>query len=628
MKRLTVILFVLCLIVPAVAQTWQIESVDSEDNVGRYTSVALDSSGNPHISYYDHTNRDLKYARWDGSAWQIETVDSEGMVGEYTSLALDSSDNPHISYFYGYPDNDLKYASWDGSAWQIETLDSEGDVGYHTSLALDSSDNPHISYWDRFSNYDLKYANWDGSSWQIEIVDSSGKVGTFNSLALDSSGNPHISYYDDSNKDLKYANWDGSAWQTETVDSEGNVGIFTSLTLDSLGNPHISYYDTTNVDLKYASWDGSAWQTEVADSEGCEYTSLALDSSDNPYIAYRERTSGDIKYTGWDGSAWQIETVDSEDGVFWYVSLALDSSDSPYVSYCDYNNGDLKYARLSTGPAAFSLLSPAKSETVNDWPLCDWEDTTGPPDLSYGIWYSTDSSFVNYSAITGLADSCFQFSDAELNNDTTYYWKIVASSGNYDIWSTETDWWFHVVAYVGVESVDLSANSQDEGVLLSWSILGDEPASVSVLRGLTKNDTVALSGELSGSATSWLDVSVEAGVEYAYYLEVTELDGTVSRFGPSEVVVPGMVSELALSDPYPNPADESLTIHYELTQNATVKLHIYDVAGRLVETLVSGEQTAGRHSVRWDSSVAATGVYLLRLEVDGEAITKRAVISR
>lgn len=43
---------------------WSIQTVDSEGNVGYYTSIALDSSDRPHISYYDETNDDLKYARW------------------------------------------------------------------------------------------------------------------------------------------------------------------------------------------------------------------------------------------------------------------------------------------------------------------------------------------------------------------------------------------------------------------------------------------------------------------------------------------------------------------------------------------------------------------------------------
>ncbi len=48
-----------------IAETWSIETVDSTDAVGKLTSMALDNNGHPHISYYDITNHDIKYAKWN-----------------------------------------------------------------------------------------------------------------------------------------------------------------------------------------------------------------------------------------------------------------------------------------------------------------------------------------------------------------------------------------------------------------------------------------------------------------------------------------------------------------------------------------------------------------------------------
>jgi hypothetical protein len=52
-----------------ISSGWRISVVDSADWVGAHTSIALDASGYPHISYYDGTNIDLKYARWVELAW-------------------------------------------------------------------------------------------------------------------------------------------------------------------------------------------------------------------------------------------------------------------------------------------------------------------------------------------------------------------------------------------------------------------------------------------------------------------------------------------------------------------------------------------------------------------------------
>ena len=188
--------------------TWEAQSVEPTlSDAGWSNSLALERTYpyTPHISYFDQANHDLKHAWLSGTTWVREVVDSEGDVGSYTSLALNSSDIPRISYFDN-TNRSLKFAWLSGTTWLSETVDETGWQPFdgYTSLELDRADLPYISYYDA-SNNDLRLARFDGTMWITQTVDSEGDVGRSSSLALDRGGCPHISYYDATHEDLRHA---------------------------------------------------------------------------------------------------------------------------------------------------------------------------------------------------------------------------------------------------------------------------------------------------------------------------------------------------------------------------------------------------------------------------------------
>ncbi len=110
----------------------------------------VDKNDKVHISYYDLTNKDLKYANNMAGSWTLVTVDSTGNVGMDTAIGVDSSNYVHISYYNesgtgGY--KNLKYTSNMGGTWNWKVIDATtSNMGRYTSMAIDSNDKVHISY--------------------------------------------------------------------------------------------------------------------------------------------------------------------------------------------------------------------------------------------------------------------------------------------------------------------------------------------------------------------------------------------------------------------------------------------------------------------------------------------------
>jgi len=118
--------------------------------------------------------------------------------------------------------------------------------------------------------------------------------------------------------------------------------------------------------------------------------------------------------------------------------------------------------------------------------------------------------------------------------------------------------WFEQSA-LDIDDARLEAPVVDEGVLLDWTVYGDQPAAVRILRGA--EDPVPVSGDLSRWRTNWLDRRVTPEEACVYWLEVTGDYGLTELYGPTEpVVMPGTARGLTLYDPYPSPAADVVAL--------------------------------------------------------------------
>src|SRR3989304_3819553 len=113
-KKYLVIVLILFVKLAVVANSafgaWGTATVDSTGDTGKYTSIAVGTSGAAYISYYDNDNLALKYATNVSGAWGTTTLDSTGNTGLYTSIAVGASGGVYISY-YDATNGDLKYAT-------------------------------------------------------------------------------------------------------------------------------------------------------------------------------------------------------------------------------------------------------------------------------------------------------------------------------------------------------------------------------------------------------------------------------------------------------------------------------------------------------------------------------------
>ena len=205
---------------------WQVTAIGSGRQPYEWgTDVAVDTQGGLHAVYFDAGGLDLIYASNTGGGWQIESIYTDGDAGRFAVLALTTDGTPHVAFFQsdsplnpeGPAPGAIVYGTIRDGAWAFQQIGEVGgdhvlgfeDARRSIAIAL-HNDRPTVAWIDRAR---LSLATHDGGAWTFETVfDSGGQEFQVVGLALDDAGAPHLTFSTVGHNPL-----DGEVWYVAPV---------------------------------------------------------------------------------------------------------------------------------------------------------------------------------------------------------------------------------------------------------------------------------------------------------------------------------------------------------------------------------------------------------------------------
>ena len=100
---------------------------------------------------------------------------------------------------------------------------------------------------------------------------------------------------------------------------------------------------------------------------------------------------------------------------------------------------------------------------------------------------------------------------------------------------------------------------------------------------------------------------------------------TVNRNGNENMMENSRISFRA----FPNPFYQTTSLEYYLPEEQSLSIRVVNMTGQLVTSIFSDEEVeAGYYQYQLDASLWSPGIYLVVLEVEGERLLKKLVLTR
>ena len=616
-------------------------------------SVSLDSDGDRvAIGAYNNdgngTNAGhVRVYEYSGGSWSRLGNDIDGeAANDYSgwSVSLDSDGDRVAIGAYNNDGNGsnaghARIYSWDGSSWNQLGSDIDGEAANDRSAYFVSLD----SYGDRVVIG--AYSN-DGS------YSDAGHVRVYNAFGVKISGNAGFRMLSAPVSNGTYSDLLSELWTQGMTGSDAPEASGDNVWTWTVGSGGAgSWSVVSNLGATMTAGAGIlVYAFADNNNDGTDDLPVTLSVSGT-------ESSGDVRYPSGSGTIEDdrygfagnpyYQTIDWDD-------VAKSGVRSTVYIHDDAKSGGAGYISWngSSGDVTNGLIAPFQGFVVHSLGIGAYINIQeADKSSSVGTFYrmvdgaNDGSSFLEFTtADGGYSKSWLSFrQDGEVgqdDRDANRLMPLMASSrlvslthngeNSLDINNVPFEHEGTISIPLDVMSLTLEDNNYVTGtseVSMSWN-LDNLPNHIdlTLVDNLT-GEMVYLNNEMSHSFTTEPKGSFSATYEEAVgiypLLGDARFSLQVSYGALDNAPVKVIPKDYALSPVYPNPFNPSATVRFDVPEISRVELQVYDVTGKLVETLLDDRMTAGQHQYTWQPQELATGTYFLRLITANQTFTQK-----
>lgn len=510
-------------------------------------------------------------------------------VGSY--VFVDGSGNVYVtgtSYDYSGNNNDIftiKYGPQGGQLWKTEYGNLfVNTIDMPSGMTVDNSGNVYVCGDHWVSNgvthfLTIKYNSSGDQLWAVQYAGPISGLASANSIAVDGSGNvyvtgPCIGYF--FNYDwatIKYNANGVQQWaQVYNAPASGDDSP-SRMILDNSGNVYVTGYESINSShieyctIKYSPSGNQQWKSVYSGPGGYDApNSITIDGSGNTYVTGSSKGTDSYNHCA-------TVKINSSGVQQWVQRYNGGGNGDDEGIKTIFKNGNVYVCGFSQGVGTGrDYLTIKYSSSGNelwtktyDGPISGWDQGNSIAVDDYDDVYVTGES----KGVDGIT----HVTTVRYNPNGSTQWVERYNSGQCS-------------GYVDEGGVDIAIGPTGGVLVTGWVTHIDNNCSFP--------DCCTIKYTQSN-------------------LGITTISGNIP-------------DKYSLEQNYPNPFNPTTNINFSLPKTGYVNLVVYDITGKVVETLINKNLSAGIYKTDFDASKLASGVYLYKITTEEFTETKKMLL--